>query len=107
MTSAIRPAAPAAPHEHAEQVVMRSRARLLNAQIDAAHRRYRHLPTPPHMTPGEQALNAVAEAFSDKLLVMYQNADGEFTRLDVVDGGVLITTQTSSAWREDSAADAK
>jgi hypothetical protein len=84
-----------------------ARRRALNARIDTAHRNYRHLPPPRPMTPGERALNSVAAAFPDKLLVMHQNADGEYTRLDVVDGGAVLASVESSAWREDAAQDAK
>lgn len=107
MTQAIRPytpsAAPVPAPEHAERVAMRSRARLLNARIDAAHARSATLPPPRTMTPGEKALNTAAAAFADKLLIMHQNADGEYTRLDVVDGGAVLASVESSAWREDAA----
>ncbi len=112
MTQTIRPYKPhdadARPaHEHAERVAMRSRVRLLNARIDAAHTRYASLPPPRTMTPGERALNTAAAAFPDKLLVMHANADGEYVRLDVVDGGTVLASVVSSEWREDAAQDAK
>lgn len=84
-----------------------ARRRALNAVIAAEQRRCMELPPPRPMTPGERALNSVAAAFPDKLLVMHQNADGEYTRLDVVDGGAMLASVESSASREDAAQDAK
>lgn len=107
MTQIVRPYKPqGALHEHAEQVLMRSRARLLNARIDALIARCATLPTRT-MTPGEKALNTAAAAFPDKLLVMHQNSDGEFVRLDVVEAGTVIASVASGAYREDAAQDAK
>ncbi len=107
MTQIVRPYKPqGALHEHTEQVVMRSRARLLNARIDALIARCATLPART-MTPGEKALNTAAAAFPDKLLVMHQNADGEYVRLDVVEAGAVIASVASGAYREDAAQDAK
>ena len=111
MTQAIRPyqrdGAPAPADQNAERVRIRSRARLLNARIDALIARCATLPPARTMTPGEKALNTAAAAFPDKLLVMHQNSDGEFVRLDVVEAGTVIASVASGAYREDAAQDAK
>lgn len=107
MVHAIRPSAPAPADQNAERVRIRSRARLLNARIDALIARCATLPPARTMTPGEKALNTAAAAFPDKLLVMHANADGEYVRLDVVDGGTVLASVVSSEWREDAAQDAK
>lgn len=61
-----------------------TRIHAFNDCIRRAHLRYSRMPT-LELSPGETLLNAACKAApADALLIMHRDADGMFTRLDVV-----------------------